>query len=115
MKIETSTVRTLGDLDQWDFPGTALAVLGHPISHSLSPLMHNTALAQVAAEDAHFASWRYFRFDVPPENLAAALAALHRRGFHGINLTVPHKILAIDEVGSIDPVAQPVGAVNTLR
>jgi len=115
LKIENSTVLTLGDLDGWDYSGTALAVLGHPIGHSLSPLMHNTALAHVAAEDARFATWQYFRFDVPPEELAAALPALHRCGFLGINLTVPHKILAVDQVSAIDPAAQPVGAVNTLH
>jgi shikimate dehydrogenase len=108
-------VLTLGDLATWDFPGTALAVLGHPIKHSLSPLMHNAALAELARSNARFADWKYFRFDVPPDDLPKALQELHARGFHGINLTVPHKILAVQEVATIDAAAQPVGAVNTLR
>lgn len=90
-------------------------MLGHPIKHSLSPLMHNTALAKLAATDSRFATWRYFRFDVPPESLSSALSALHAKGFHGINLTVPHKVLAVSEVAQIDPAARPVGAINTLR
>src|SRR5690606_2205368 len=57
----------------------------------------------------------YFRFDVPPEELPEALQKLHARGFHGLNLTVPHKILAVSEVVAIDEGARPVGAVNTLR
>ncbi len=113
--MNSETTLTLADLYSWDFPGTALAVLGHPIKHSLSPLMHNTALAEMAAEESRFATWQYFRFDVPPDKLPAALRALHQKGFHGINLTVPHKVLAVDVVEAITPTARPVGAVNTLR
>ncbi|MFI5357431.1 MAG: shikimate dehydrogenase family protein, partial [Opitutales bacterium] len=113
--IENSPALTLRDLDAWEFSGTALAVLGHPIRHSLSPPMHQAALAGLAHDDPRFSTWRYFRFDVPPADLPAALAALHSRGFHGLNLTVPHKVLAVDAVADIDPAARPVGAVNTLR
>ena len=113
--MNTENTLTLSDLDAWDFAGTALAVLGHPIKHSLSPLMHNAALANLAQEDERYAAWRYFRFDVPPDELPQALTTLHRHGFHGINLTVPHKVLAVNEVATIDPAAQPVGAINTLR
>ncbi len=114
-KIENSEVLTLADLDRWSFPGTALAVLGHPIGHSLSPPMHNAALAELAATDPAYAHWRYFRFDVPPAELPRALALLHAKRFRGVNLTVPHKILALDHVAAIDEAARPVGAVNTLR
>ena len=89
-------ILTLADLDNWSFEGTALAVLGHPIKHSISPAMHNTALAEMAETDARFHSWRYFRFDVPPEDLPVALERLHAAGFFGLNLTVPHKVLAFD-------------------
>lgn len=114
-KPDTSAPLSLRDLETWDFAGTALAVLGHPIKHSLSPRMHNAALAELARGDRRFASWRYFRFDVPPEDLPQALARLHERGFHGLNLTVPHKVLAFADIAEIDAAAQPVGAVNTLR
>ena len=67
-KIENSEVLSLRDLDAREFPRTALAVLGHPIKHSLSPLMHNTALAGLAQNDPRFADWGYFRFDVPAMN-----------------------------------------------
>lgn len=113
--MNTENTLTLRDLDSWNYEGTALAVLGHPIKHSLSPLMHNTALDDLAQEDERFSTWRYFRFDVPPADLPQALTALHQKGFHGINLTVPHKVLAVDEVATIDSDARPVGAINTLR
>jgi shikimate dehydrogenase len=108
-------VYTLADLATWSFSGTALAVLGHPIKHSISPPMHNAALADMAQADARFANWRYFRFDIPPEDLPVALERLHAAGFLGLNLTVPHKVLARDLIASVDPAAAPIGAVNTLR
>lgn len=106
---------TLAGLADAAVAGTPLCVLGHPIKHSLSPLMHNTALAALAQGDRAYADWRYHRLDVPPAELPAALALLHRRKFRGLNLTVPHKVLAYSLVAAIDPAAQPVGAVNTLR
>ena len=111
-KIENPAVLTLRDLEAWSFPGTALAVLGHPIKHSISPPMHNAALA---AAGARFASWKYFRFEIHPDDLPRALDLLHAKKFHGINLTVPHKIIAFDRAAEIDPAARLVGAVNTLR
>jgi shikimate dehydrogenase len=108
-------VLTLRDLETWDRAGTSLAVLGYPIKHSISPPMHNAALAQLASAQPRFASWKYFRFDVPPENLPQALDLLHAKRFHGINLTVPHKVIAFGRVAEVDAAAQPVGAVNTLR
>ncbi len=107
-------VHTLADLAQWSYPGTALAVLGHPVAHSLSPPMHQAALARLAARDPRFAHWRYFRFDVPPEDLPRALRLLHAKNFQGLNLTVPHKILAVARLAEVEPSARPVGAVNTL-
>ncbi len=77
--------------------------------------MHNAALAELARSDPRFADWRYFRFEVHPDDLPRALVLLHTRRFRGVNLTVPHKILAFDRVASVDDAARPVGAVNTLR
>jgi len=106
---------TLSDLESWSRPGVALAVLGHPIRHSLSPAMHNAALAQLARTDARFADWSYFRCDIRPDDLPRALDLLHARKFRGLNLTVPHKVIAFGRVAEIDAAARPVGAVNTLR
>jgi shikimate dehydrogenase len=76
--------------------------------------MHNAALAGLSGTEPRLAGWRYFRFDVPPADLPAALVLLHQKGFHGLNLTVPHKVLAFAQVASVDEAARPVGAVNTL-
>jgi shikimate dehydrogenase len=92
-----------------------LAVIGHPIGHSVSPQMHNAALAELAASDARFEGWRYSALDVEPENLPAALDMLHARGFVGVNLTVPHKVLAVGLVTGVDRDGADAGAVNTLH
>jgi len=107
-------VLTLADLESWSRAEPSLAVVGHPIGHSLSPPMHNAALAALARSEARFAGWRYFRFEVRPDDLPRALVLLHAKKFRGVNLTVPHKIIAFDCVARVDEAAVPVGAVNTL-
>lgn len=107
-------VLTLADLERWSRPGTSLAVFGHPIKHSISPAMHNAALTELATREPRFADWRYFRFEIHPDDLPRALEVLHAKKFRGVNLTVPHKVIAFDRVAEVDPAAQPVGAVNTL-
>lgn len=115
MSADAEPTHTLDALSAWSHPGTSLAVLGHPIKHSVSPAMHNAALAAMARERPGLAAWKYFRFDVPPDQLPTALTRLHAAGFHGLNLTVPHKVLAVELVAEIDPAAHAIGAVNTLR
>lgn len=107
-------VLTLADLEAWSRPGTSLAVFGHPIKHSISPVMHNAALADLARTEPRFADWKYFKFEIHPDTLPQALEVLRAKKFRGVNLTVPHKIIAFDRVAAVDPAAQPVGAVNTL-
>jgi shikimate dehydrogenase len=106
---------TLRDLEAWSRTGVSLAVVGHPIRHSVSPPMHNAALAALARADSRFADWAYFRFDILPADLPRALALFHAKKFRGLNLTVPHKVLAFDLVATVAAAARPVGAVNTLR
>jgi shikimate dehydrogenase len=76
--------------------------------------MHNAGLAELAKRDERFAKWRYFRFDVPSEILGEALPVLHRAGFEGINLTIPHKVRALALVCDADEASRRMGAVNTL-
>lgn len=108
-------VHTLADLSGWSHAGPTLAVLGYPIKHSVSPPMHNAALAGLARTEPRFADWKYFRFEIHPDDLPKALDRLHAARFLGVNLTVPHKIIAFDRVAEVAPEARPVGAVNTLR
>jgi shikimate dehydrogenase len=85
------------------------AVLGAPIRHSASPAMHNAAFAALGLD------WRYLAFEVPPENLRAAIEGAKTMGFAGLNLTVPHKLLAVEMMDVLDESAKIWGAVNTVR
>ncbi len=114
MSAAPEPIHTLADLAGWSFAGTALAVVGHPIAHSLSPVIQNAALAELAKTDARFRDWRYFKFDIAPADLPAALKEFHRRNFHGLNLTVPHKSLAADLLAGSDSFVRAARAANTL-
>jgi shikimate dehydrogenase len=85
------------------------AVFGHPVRHSASPAMHNPALAALGLD------WRYLACDVHPDRLRAAIAGAQAMQFIGLNLTVPHKLLALDMVDALDASARTWGAVNTVR
>lgn len=114
MSAVAESILTLADLGTWSFPGPALAVIGRPVAHSLSPAIHNAALAELAKSQPRFAGWRYFKFDIAPAELPRALGLFHRNRFHGLNLTVPHKSLAVDHLVSRDAFVRAAGAANTL-
>lgn len=105
---------SLEDLKTGEFTGTSLAVIGHPITHSISPAMHNAALAKLSETDERFKDWAYYRFDIHPKQLAEALPLFHKQNFRGLNLTIPHKVQALDLVEQVSREAQLMGAVNTL-
>lgn len=97
-------------------PAHPLAVLGFPVAHSISPALHRAAIARMLSLGAgDLAGWDYLRLEVRPEELAIHLPKLHQLGFIGLNLTLPHKVLATTLVEFLDPLAARMGAVNTLR
>jgi shikimate dehydrogenase len=112
---DTESVYRLTDLKNWKFEGVSLAVIGHPIAHSVSPSMHNAALSLMSDDDSRFSHWRYFKFDILPEDLSSALPLFYKKKFIGLNLTLPHKVEAVPLIAKVDPAAQRVGAVNTLH
>lgn len=81
-------------------------VMGWPVMHSRSPLIHNHWLKQ------HGLAGVYVPLAVKVENLASALRALPALGFSGCNLTLPHKIEALSILDHVDPLARRIGAVN---
>jgi len=85
------------------------AVFGSPIKHSASPAMQNAGIAALGL------SWRYLAFEVTPEELESAIAGARTMHFLGLNLTVPHKLLAFEMVDVLDESAKMWGAVNTIR
>jgi shikimate dehydrogenase len=85
------------------------AVYGFPIKHSASPAMQNAGIATLGL------NWRYLACEVQPEHLRAAIQGALAMRFVGLNLTVPHKLLALDLVDALDESAKNWGAVNTIR
>jgi shikimate dehydrogenase len=81
-------------------------IIGNPVRHSLSPVMHNAGFAELGMNRAY----------VPLEvkEVQEGLAGLRALGFRGVSVTVPHKEAVIPFLDEIDPVAEKIGAVNTL-
>jgi len=83
-----------------------LGVMGWPVMHSLSPMMHDHWFAQTGLPG------RYVYLPLPPERLGPALRALPALNFAGCNLTIPHKLKAMEIVDEVDPVARKIGAIS---
>lgn len=84
-------------------------LLGHPVSHTLSPAMHNAAFEALGVDAV------YLAFDVVPERLPNVLLALQDLGFGGVNLTIPLKEVAVKSLPRLDESAQLLGTVNTVK
>jgi shikimate dehydrogenase len=92
-----------------------LGVIGCPIEHSLSPAMHNAAMAAIAEKRSQASlEYVYLPLRVAPEALETALKGMMVLGYQGFNVTIPHKQAIIPYLQEISPLAQAVGAVNTV-
>jgi shikimate dehydrogenase len=81
-------------------------VMGWPVMHSRSPILHNYWFKQ------HGLAGTYVPLAIRPESFAAALRALHSLGFAGCNLTIPHKEQAMTIVDEVDALARAIGAIS---
>ena len=86
-----------------------LGIIGWPVSHSLSPLMQNAALASLGLDYA------YLPFPVAPADLGTAVRGLKALGVSGFNVTIPHKEAVIPYLDILSPEAEASGAVNTVN
>lgn len=89
-------------------PAPKACVMGHPVAHSRSPLIHNHWLTSLGIAGS------YELMDLTPEQFPAFIAGLGSNGFVGGNVTVPHKEAAFAAVARRDAAAEAIGAVNTL-
>jgi shikimate dehydrogenase len=103
--MSSLTLQTLRDCED---PELRLLVMGDPVDHSLSPPMHNAGL-----EFLHLPC-RYGRLRVNSQDLGKAFQVLRGQDFIGWNLTLPHKLAAVDLLDGLDPLAERLGAVNTV-
>ena len=86
-----------------------LCVIGHPIEHSMSPIMWNPALQELGLD------FIYVAFDVHPDNLEKAMIGIRSLEIKGVNVTLPHKKTIIQYIDEVDPLALKIGAINTIK
>ncbi|NBV74355.1 MAG: shikimate dehydrogenase, partial [Actinobacteria bacterium] len=85
-----------------------VAVVGHPVAHSLSPAIHNAAFAYAGLD------WEMVAEDVAPEDGPGVVASARARGLRGLAVTMPHKVVVAETVDSLDPAAAALRSVNTV-
>lgn len=85
-----------------------IGIIGWPVSHSLSPAMHNAAAAALGL------NWAYVPLPVRAADVPTAVAGLPALGIRGVNVTVPHKQAVIPHLDALDDGARAIGAVNTI-
>jgi len=83
-------------------------LVGDPVAHSVSPVMHNAAFAALGLD------YVYLPFRVQSRYLAAAVGGARALDIKGLNVTIPHKVAVMPLLDELDPLAQRIGAVNTI-
>lgn len=86
-----------------------LCVIGYPIEHSMSPIMHNAVIRELKL------NYIYLAFKVSPNNLNLAVKGFRAFNIKGINVTLPFKQKIMNYLDDIDPIAQKIGAVNAIK
>ncbi len=85
-----------------------MLIIGHPLGHTLSPLMHNTAFQELGLP------YYYEAEDVPPEGLAEAVGRFRAEGVVGLSVTIPHKEVILLFLDEVDEEVERLGAANTV-
>lgn len=85
---------------------TVYGIIGRPVHHSMSPEMHNAAFRELGLDCVYI--------PLPTSNVGAGVAGMKALGFKGVSVTIPYKRDVMEFIDVIDPVAQKIGAVNTL-
>jgi len=83
-------------------------VIGDPIEHTMSPIMHNAAFEKLRL------GYLYIPFRVKREELGKAIKGMKALNIRGLNVTIPHKVAVIQFLDEVDPLAEKIGAVNTI-
>ncbi|MCL2707263.1 MAG: shikimate dehydrogenase [Dehalococcoidia bacterium] len=83
-------------------------IIGNPVRHTVSPAMHNAAIAHLKI------NYAYMAFEVSGASIETALSGVRALGITGLNVTIPHKVSVLPLLDELDPLAQNIGAVNTI-
>jgi shikimate dehydrogenase len=85
-----------------------VVLLGNPLGHTLSPAMHNRLFEKLDLD------YLYLPVEVSAEDLETVFSGLKKMNVAGFNVTIPHKIAIMDLLDELDPLAEVIGAVNTI-
>ncbi len=83
-------------------------IIGDPIEHTMSPVMHNAAFKNKGVD------YVYLAFRVKKEELGKAIEGMRALNIRGLSVTIPHKVAVIPFLDELDPLADKIGAVNTI-
>ena len=83
-------------------------VIGDPVEHSMSPVMHNAAFREIGID------YLYVPFRVKKEELGKAIEGMRALNIKGLSVTIPHKVAVLQFLDELDPLAEQIGAVNTI-
>jgi shikimate dehydrogenase len=83
-------------------------LIGDPVEHSMSPAMHNAAFREMGLD------YVYVTFRVKSEDLSKAIEGMRALNMKGLNVTIPHKVAVLKLLDKLDPLAEKIGAVNTI-
>ena len=86
-----------------------ICLFGHPIQHSMSPIMQNVAFKDLGLD------YVYIAIDIAPDNLKQAFDVVRALDIKGANITVPHKETVLKYIDEISPLARRIGAINTIK
>jgi shikimate dehydrogenase len=86
-----------------------ICIIGHPLEHTLSPLMHNALFQDLKLD------YTYLAFDVHSHNLKAAFDGIRALNIEGANITIPHKQMSLKYMDELDPLVREIGALNTVK
>jgi len=102
------TLRDLYRFDNIDEDTAVLGVVGDPIGHSLSPLIHNISCAQAGL------NYVYLPFRVAPDDIETFIDRATEIGVRGLSVTIPHKVAVLKRLTRCDPAVEEIGACNTI-
>jgi len=83
-------------------------LIGDPVGHSLSPLIHNAGFRALGI------NFVYLAFQVKDRDFENAIKGMKAFNFQGASITIPHKVRAVEHMDSLDPVARKIGSINTI-
>jgi len=86
-----------------------VGIIGYPVSHSISPAMHNAAFKHLGLD------WEYLPFEIDPKDLKKGVDGLRAEGLVGFNITIPHKEAILPLLDEVEKLPKKIGAVNTVR